>query len=656
MEKNCKWHFKEEGGRDVGPNDPVDEKFKGQPYYSIVRESIQNSLDAVKDENNPVIVVFNFFELTRKDFPNFFQIENNIYQCEKYFQKNDNAKRLFNDMHHYLKGNQSNKIKNSLTCLKISDFNTRGMSYNLSDTTSPFYAFLRAGGVSAKGHGSGGSFGFGKGAYYTLSPIKTIVVSTRDEKNNTFFEGSTILTTHIDDTGKKLTAYGYYDNNNGEPTNVDNDIPEIFKREKIGTDVNIIGLWDEQDRINLMIKSVLNNFWLAIFDNRLVIQIHNTIINKENLEQNIDEYFPNEYESGNSTEIESWNPKAYFKAIKYSGVNDQFKTFEEDLEILGKIKFHVYLAKGLPNRTSYFRKPKMVVFKRTSRKINGYAAVFVCENDLGNEILRLMENPAHNEWKKENYPKNEGKIDKIARKAENELSTFINKILDSLTKLDTSKKVAFLGLEDYLSIPDDLLEKDESSDLSGENTNSISGDASNNITDNETGLQTTEKNDPIIKVKIKSKSEVKEEENAEPDEDGNLVITTGSENCGGGIGPIYPPGPEGKLKKGDLTDGPNKSKVLVGIRLKVAAQIFNDVVFHNLLITSDKEITNSELELYVGGDNDKEDGLEISSTDTGKFEGNKLKEVHLLKGINHIKVSFTDNLKHSIKAKTYEVQ
>ena len=43
MEKQCKWHFKAEGGRDVGPNDPVDEKFKGQPYYSIVREAIQNS-------------------------------------------------------------------------------------------------------------------------------------------------------------------------------------------------------------------------------------------------------------------------------------------------------------------------------------------------------------------------------------------------------------------------------------------------------------------------------------------------------------------------------------------------------------------------------------------------------------------------------------
>ena len=134
------------------------------------------------------------------------------------------------------------------------------------------------------------------------------------------------------------------------------------------------------------------------------------------------------------------------------------------------MKLYVYLERGLPNRTSFFRKPKMVVFKRTNRKINGYAAVFICDDENGNEILRQLENPAHNEWRKENQ-QTEGKIDTIARKAELELSNFINSKLDSLSKTNTSKKVAFLGLEDYLSIPEDLLEKDEDSDLRGEAEN-----------------------------------------------------------------------------------------------------------------------------------------------------------------------------------------
>ncbi|MBK6506737.1 MAG: hypothetical protein IPG02_13970 [Ignavibacteria bacterium] len=60
--------------------------------------------------------------------------------------------------------------------------------YYADGTDSPFYAFLRAAGVSAKKlSGSGGSFGFGKGAYFALSPIKSLVVSTKDLSGNVYF-------------------------------------------------------------------------------------------------------------------------------------------------------------------------------------------------------------------------------------------------------------------------------------------------------------------------------------------------------------------------------------------------------------------------------------------------------------------------------------
>ena len=52
VEKNCNWHFAEQlGGREDGPNDPMQENFKKTPYSSLIRESIQNSLDVVLDKN-----------------------------------------------------------------------------------------------------------------------------------------------------------------------------------------------------------------------------------------------------------------------------------------------------------------------------------------------------------------------------------------------------------------------------------------------------------------------------------------------------------------------------------------------------------------------------------------------------------------------------
>jgi hypothetical protein len=655
MEKNCKWYFKNEGGNDVGPNDAIHLTFKGNPYYSIVREAIQNSLDAVNDDRFPVSVSFQYFDLDRLQYPSFFQLEDHINQSLEFYKTNSDAQRLFGDMIKYLSGTEKVKKKLKVSCLKISDSNTKGMSF-YDGTDSPFYAFLRATGVSAKRlTGSGGSFGFGKGAYFALSPIKTVVVSSKDTNNNVFFEGATRLTTHKNEIGEKITAYGFYDNNNGEPVTIEENIPEIFKRTETGTDINIIGLWDEADRNRLMIKSVLNNFWLAIHEHKLVVTINDITINKENLEQVIDEYFPTEFESGNATEIESWNPKPYYKAVKYAEVNDQFKIFSDVLDTLGKVKMYVYLAKGLPNRTAFFRKPKMVVFKRTNRKINGYAAVFICESEEGNNILRMMENPAHNEWRKENYPSDEGRTHKIARKAENEYSDYVNTKLDSLAKLNTSKKVAFLGLEEFLSIPEDLLEKDDEAELSGENTSNFSGAGTKDLSDDETGMLTTNHEPVIIKPTIKEQSKVKEETGVDVSEDGEETMTGGGDNEGGGgdepghyDGETPETGEQGHEQKDNL--------VLVKVKLKVAAQKENDILYHNLIVNTEKDIARAELELLVSGDNDKEDGIEIYSTDNGTVQGNKLKGIALSTGKNQIKIRFADNLKHSIKIKAYELQ
>ncbi|MEX0981051.1 MAG: hypothetical protein WD577_09485 [Bacteroidales bacterium] len=655
MENNCKWHFGNEGGIDIGPNDPVHQTFKGSPYYSIVREAIQNSLDAVYDDKSPVKVTFQYFELDRLKHPNFFQLENHIKHCLEYYQNNNDAKRLFGDMLYYLNGNEKGMKKRKVSCLRISDYNTEGMPYAPDDTESPFYAFLRATGVSAKMiSGTGGSFGFGKGAYFALSPIKTVIVSSRDE-NNVYFEGATRLTTHKNGNDEKLTAYGFYDNNNGNPTQVESKIPEIFRRNEIGTDISVVGLWKEEHRNLLMIKSVLNNFWLAIHDKKLVVTINDTTISRENLEQIIDDFFPNEFESGNAIEIESWNPKPYYKAVKYADANEQFKVFSEKLETLGKVKLYIYLEKGLPNRTSFFRKPKMVVFKRTNRKINGYAAVFICENNDGNEILRMMENPAHNEWRKENYPKHEGRIDKIARKAENELSNFVNAQLEKLSKVNTSKKVAFLGLEDYLSIPEDLLEKDDNSDLSGENESSDFGDSTDDLSEDETGMQTTDDEPISIKPTIQQRTEIKEEDNTELSDKGEEKITVGGVNEGGG-GDEPSPDEGDTGNKGSRSDEENIGRVLFKVKLKVAAQREDGTLYHNLLLNSDRDVAKAELELFVGSDNDQDDGMEIISTDNGEYEKNRLKKVALSSGKNQIKIRFADNLKHSVKLKAYEIQ
>lgn len=657
MEKSCTWHFKPEGGGDIGPNDPLHITFKGNPYYSIVREAIQNSLDAVDNIAKPVLVSFQYFDLNRQEYPEFFKIEEHIKQSLKYYETNGDAKRLFGDMLKYLNGTEEGKKKLKLSCLKISDSNTKGMYFD-NGTTSPFYAFLRASGVSAKNQGAGGSFGFGKGAYFALSPIKTLIVSSKDNEGKVYFEGATRLTTHKDIAENKISAFGFYDNNNGEPTTNGNNIPDIFKRFEAGTDINIIGLWEDNNQKRLMIRSVLNNFWLAIHHEKLTVQIGDVTINKSNIETTIDEYFEGQLESGKADEIESWNPKSYLKAVKYAGSNEQFKVFEETLNIMGNVKLYVYLEKGLPNRTSYFRTPRMVVFKRTNRKVNGYSAVFICDNEKGNEMLRLMENPAHNEWKEEHYPKDEGGIDTNARKGRIEISEFINRTLESLAKIKTANKITFVGLEEYLSIPEDLLEKDEEYDIDGMNTNNVSGQTSNENTQDETGMLTSDNREPVtIKPTIKmQQSEVIEKTDIEVSEEGQETIFAGGENETDG-GDASPSDKGNNKNTGNLTDESlNKSRAVIKVSLRVAAQRENGLLFHHLLVKSDSEIENAELEILVSGDNDRDDSIDISSSDKGTVSKNIIKNLKLEEGITTVRILFKDNIKHSIKLKAYEIQ
>ena len=62
LECNCKWNFAKhpENGQTVGPNNAATEHFSDTPYPSLIRESIQNSLDVVDDKSQPVRMKFKF--------------------------------------------------------------------------------------------------------------------------------------------------------------------------------------------------------------------------------------------------------------------------------------------------------------------------------------------------------------------------------------------------------------------------------------------------------------------------------------------------------------------------------------------------------------------------------------------------------------------
>ena len=291
-EKDCKWYFADQPNvQEVGPNNAMEQSFKNHPYAALVRESIQNSLDAVLDKSEPVRVDFSFKEMRGNDYPEFFELKEHIKGCLEYYPNNPNAKAIYEPMQKLF---TDNTYHDHLGYIRVSDYNTKGMAYEEGKTDSPFYAFVRSAGVSAKDDKSAGeSFGFGKAAYYLLSPISTIIVSTCTAKGDKYFEGATTLCTHTCQ-GKKKVAYGYYDDQDGKPIADEADIPAQFRRADSGTDINILGfkMENKDEAIKEMIEAVLRNFWMAIWYGKLEVNVDDEVkITKDTIANLMEQHF-----------------------------------------------------------------------------------------------------------------------------------------------------------------------------------------------------------------------------------------------------------------------------------------------------------------------------------------------------------------------------
>ena len=93
----------------------------------------------------------------------------------------------------------------------------------------------------------------------------------------------------------------------------------------------------------------------------------------------------------------------------------------------------------------------LVKGKRTFSN-NGFYGVFVCDDRKGNEILRHMENSAHNEWDPSTWQEN-GKIVPLGKDAKTELDEFIIRAIESVFLKKSEGVQQILNLEEFLYIP-----------------------------------------------------------------------------------------------------------------------------------------------------------------------------------------------------------
>ena len=436
-----------------GPNSGSGDHFKGTKLSSLVRELVQNSMDANNGTNKPVRIVIDLKKVSVSEFPGFKEIWPHIEACHEYqanLGKTNNIWQL-----RYKKSIDEFKEKKDVNILCFHDAETNGLTGPIDGTPTGAFNGVKGEGLTWKqGQGAGGSFGHGASAALLYSGIGSVFYYTKvEEKPTERFIGKISLQSHEHPNGNGLTrAIGYYANDNDEITPLTNDeIPlwaKQFRKDAnldIGCSAYVPYTFFDESLFPETIISLIANFYVAIQEGKLEASIGGREINSENLEKT---YLKHKELFVKGQEVDDLDVKSItecFESIDTYRKPDHQGT--QEVPGFGKIDWYLRLTEEIKSKkVGISRKIGMLITRQPLQLIrfvsHKYFDMFVCvKGPIGNDVLQKLENPQHDKFEKD-------RIDDIPKKEREQIwktyTNFTNKIrslLDRYAKSTTSDEV-----------------------------------------------------------------------------------------------------------------------------------------------------------------------------------------------------------------------
>lgn len=398
------------GGAGDGFNDSGIAYFKGSPISSLARETIQNSLDARKSPAEPVHVSFELFNLGREVEFGREELSRAIIACKESPDCNDLAESELEAAHHALEAD-------TVQSLRVSDRNTTGLR------DENWRALVKTRGLSIKSEeGAGGSHGIGKAAPFAVTALRTVFYWTHYKEGDDvaeWFQGKSVLMSH-ENEGGETQGTGFYGIKDGCRKLLGNSIPKKFRMLSNdgtpveGTALHILGFRADADWRHDIAESVIVNYFYAIATGKLDVIVEPD----ERLEQ-LDLYqiksntlerwfnYLQEHNANGDTGEESGGvlaeARAYWEILK-----SDIHVEKQDPDF-GHCRLLIRVANGLSSRVGFVRNTGMLITTRQRNLIRfpgcrDFAALCVFEDSGGNELLRQMENPQHDQFEPNRLP------------------------------------------------------------------------------------------------------------------------------------------------------------------------------------------------------------------------------------------------------------
>lgn len=438
-----------EANENEGLGDAGIETYRDTPYASTARECGQNSMDAARD--NPVIVHFDLIHVPKSEIPCHEKLESALMACLG--KARDQAIEKEVD---FFDGALATIRNDSIEVLRISDFNTKGL-LGPAVPGRPFHSLVKATGVSTKEQEtSGGSFGIGKNAVFSISNLQTVFYSTLylDETTGDrkyLAQGKSILVSHIDGGGTPRRARGYWGGEGFNPLDFSEAVPGWLQRDEVGTSVYAVGFAARPDWQYRMVQSLVRNFFSAIHNGLVEFRITGNGDELRVTKATLPSLFT-DAKVRDASEVTGHLEELEFAKYLYDAlISTETRITEIEVEGLGKVAVRLLVKDGLPKRVCIARNGMVITDTlehfgdkfRNFPMYKEFVALVEPITDAGSTLIKQLENPRHDSLSAERIL-DKGKRDKATR------------VMKSL-----AKKIREVIKTHTLTVPEDVEKLDE---------------------------------------------------------------------------------------------------------------------------------------------------------------------------------------------------
>ena len=620
------WNFpNNNNGEITGIGEAGIETFKGSLFSSLAREICQNSLDARVDSSKPVRIDFILSNVARDKIYGINNLTEAISLCKDYWTENKKTVDFFS---HAEKIGKADTIR----ILRISDFNTTGLTGSDKIKSSPWQDLVKSSGVSNKSGESGGSFGIGKSAPFACSDLRTIFYNTLDKDGLEAYQGVAKLVSFQEKDkqglftskkGEMKQGKGYYGEtsyNTAVGTMLELD---GYQRTTTGTDVYILGFINHTAWKMKVVQSIIEGYLISILQNDLEVRVDDVLINSTTIHTLIEEY-------------KDYLPLAYNYYLVLTDENTI--TISENFQGLGILELKILIKKDFKRKVLMARSNGMKIFDKD--RISGsiqFAGICILRDGNINEYFRKMENPQHNDWEPDRCSEDE-KEKSNAKKTKLALFKFIKDKVLELGKTTVLDEMDAVGAGEF--IPDiDSLNGDEAN-----KTEDITNDIKDFTNLERSTIIKTDKGTQIIEDSDLS---------IDSDDTGDFTVD-GTEPAtdyqhGDGIRGERD-GQNGNGKGDSSGDGNRALKSSITIKpLKLRLFLFNaNENLYKLSFTPDQSAQNASVEMSIAGE---QSSVNVSISRAEKTNSQLLQHSGNKIFIGDIKANETYSLLFSIKYK-----